>query len=299
MLLWSAPCCSSAGVGFIIQVSSEPARDAPSNERPPSPVATVEQIMNGIVVRMRRMVYRRGRHGRRRVRNQGHRASAKGIGTPWPTVRRRSSNPRVPPLEIARPQPLWTTAELSGATFMNTPRSEPLKNGDVDDMSEMSGGNLNTTCDTCHERSSVSAQSNGGGDGCRCRFHRAHRRSEAAIDTGTTGEDAAASAGAPRGRAVRAADVPRGQAHGHRLRPSGFPGGRHLLSLQAEGRPAVREPVHDWAQLDALVGVLGGVQANPYIIDAIIGFSVVYKAFDNMDGFKRFFGVQPGRVWRS
>jgi HupE/UreJ protein len=42
-----------------------------------------------------------------------------------------------------------------------------------------------------------------------------------------------------------------------------------------------------------LVGVLGGVRANPYIVDAIIGFSVVYKAFDNMDGFRRFFGVQP------
>ena len=42
-----------------------------------------------------------------------------------------------------------------------------------------------------------------------------------------------------------------------------------------------------------LVGVLGGVRANPYLIDAIIGFSVVYKAFDNIDGFKHFFGVQP------
>src|SRR5262249_49333620 len=42
-----------------------------------------------------------------------------------------------------------------------------------------------------------------------------------------------------------------------------------------------------------LVGVLGGVRANPYIIDAIIGFSVVYKAFDNIDGFTHFFGVQP------
>ena len=42
-----------------------------------------------------------------------------------------------------------------------------------------------------------------------------------------------------------------------------------------------------------LVGLLGGVHANPYLIDAIIGFSVVYKAFDNMDGFKRFFGFQP------
>src|SRR6266850_3568782 len=42
-----------------------------------------------------------------------------------------------------------------------------------------------------------------------------------------------------------------------------------------------------------LAGVLGGVHANPYLIDAIIGFSVVYKAFDNMDGFKRFLGFQP------
>src|SRR5262245_47572117 len=42
-----------------------------------------------------------------------------------------------------------------------------------------------------------------------------------------------------------------------------------------------------------LVGVLGGVHANSYIIDAIIGLSVVYKAFDNIDGFKRFLGFQP------
>ena len=42
-----------------------------------------------------------------------------------------------------------------------------------------------------------------------------------------------------------------------------------------------------------LLGVFGHVHANPYIIDAIIGFSVVYKAFDNMDGFKRFLGFQP------
>src|SRR3989442_6195417 len=42
-----------------------------------------------------------------------------------------------------------------------------------------------------------------------------------------------------------------------------------------------------------LLGVLGHVHANPYVVDAIIGFSVVYKAFDNMDGFKRLFGFQP------
>jgi len=42
-----------------------------------------------------------------------------------------------------------------------------------------------------------------------------------------------------------------------------------------------------------LLGVLGHVHANPYIVDAIIGFSVVYKAFDNMDGFKRMLGFEP------
>ena len=45
--------------------------------------------------------------------------------------------------------------------------------------------------------------------------------------------------------------------------------------------------------LTLLAGVLGGIQANAYIIDAIIGLSVVYKAFDNMGGFKTLLGVQP------
>jgi hypothetical protein len=42
-----------------------------------------------------------------------------------------------------------------------------------------------------------------------------------------------------------------------------------------------------------LAGVLGGIHANSYVVDAVIGFSVVYKAFDNMDGFKRFLGFEP------
>ena len=45
--------------------------------------------------------------------------------------------------------------------------------------------------------------------------------------------------------------------------------------------------------LTLLAGVLGGIHANSYVIDAIIGLSVVYKAFDNMDGFKRLFGFEP------
>ena len=42
-----------------------------------------------------------------------------------------------------------------------------------------------------------------------------------------------------------------------------------------------------------LAGVLGGIQANSYVIDAIIGLSVVYKAFENMGGFDRLLGFRP------
>ncbi len=42
-----------------------------------------------------------------------------------------------------------------------------------------------------------------------------------------------------------------------------------------------------------LFGVLTGVTANAYIIDAIIGLSVVYKSLDNLGAFRRWFGVQP------
>jgi len=42
-----------------------------------------------------------------------------------------------------------------------------------------------------------------------------------------------------------------------------------------------------------LFGVLTGISANAYIIDAIIGLSVVYKALDNLGAYRRWFGVQP------
>ena len=42
------------------------------------------------------------------------------------------------------------------------------------------------------------------------------------------------------------------------------------------------------------MGAIGGVRAIvPNIIDAIIGLSIVYKAFENMGGFRRFLGTQP------
>jgi hypothetical protein len=42
-----------------------------------------------------------------------------------------------------------------------------------------------------------------------------------------------------------------------------------------------------------LLGVLGGVHVNPYLVDAIIGLSVAYIAFDNLGGFKTLLGFQP------
>jgi hypothetical protein len=42
-----------------------------------------------------------------------------------------------------------------------------------------------------------------------------------------------------------------------------------------------------------LIGVLADIQVNAYLIDAIIGLSIVYKAFENIDGFKRVFGFEP------
>ncbi|MCA0245422.1 MAG: HupE/UreJ family protein [Proteobacteria bacterium] len=42
-----------------------------------------------------------------------------------------------------------------------------------------------------------------------------------------------------------------------------------------------------------LLGVYFNVGINSYIIDAIIGLSVVYKALDNMGAFQRWLGFQP------
>jgi len=52
--------------------------------------------------------------------------------------------------------------------------------------------------------------------------------------------------------------------------------------------------------LTLLSGVLANVQVNAYLIDAIIGLSVVYKGFDNLGGFQRLFNYQPNTkvaVW--
>ena len=45
--------------------------------------------------------------------------------------------------------------------------------------------------------------------------------------------------------------------------------------------------------LTLLYGVLADVDVNAYVIDAIIGLSVVYKGFENVGGFQRVFGIAP------
>ncbi|WP_237045145.1 HupE/UreJ family protein [Aquipseudomonas alcaligenes] len=42
-----------------------------------------------------------------------------------------------------------------------------------------------------------------------------------------------------------------------------------------------------------LFGVLSNISISSYVIDAIIGFSVVYKALDNLGAFQRWSGYQP------
>lgn len=42
-----------------------------------------------------------------------------------------------------------------------------------------------------------------------------------------------------------------------------------------------------------LIGVYFDIPANAYLIDAIIGFSIVYKALDNLGAYQRWLGFQP------
>ncbi|WP_339913583.1 HupE/UreJ family protein [uncultured Brevundimonas sp.] len=42
-----------------------------------------------------------------------------------------------------------------------------------------------------------------------------------------------------------------------------------------------------------LLGVLTDISVSSYLVDAIIGLSVVYKALDNLGAYKRWFGFQP------
>ena len=45
-----------------------------------------------------------------------------------------------------------------------------------------------------------------------------------------------------------------------------------------------------------LAGVLMGTNVSSYLVDAIIGLSVVYKALDNLGAYQRWFGFQPNTM---
>jgi hypothetical protein len=42
-----------------------------------------------------------------------------------------------------------------------------------------------------------------------------------------------------------------------------------------------------------LAGALGGIRVDPYLVDMIIGLSIVYKGFENIGGFQRVLKFQP------
>lgn len=44
-----------------------------------------------------------------------------------------------------------------------------------------------------------------------------------------------------------------------------------------------------------LLGVLNGWHVNPYLVDAVIGFSIVYRAIDNLGGWRTLLGFQPNK----
>ena len=45
--------------------------------------------------------------------------------------------------------------------------------------------------------------------------------------------------------------------------------------------------------LTLLAGTFAGIRVNTYVIDAIIALTVVHKAFENLDGFRRGLGITP------
>lgn len=42
-----------------------------------------------------------------------------------------------------------------------------------------------------------------------------------------------------------------------------------------------------------IAATLLGITANAYLVDAVIALSVIYKGFDNLDGFRRWIGIEP------
>lgn len=48
--------------------------------------------------------------------------------------------------------------------------------------------------------------------------------------------------------------------------------------------------------LTLILGVLLDLRVSPFLVDAVIGFSVAYKGFDNLHGFDTLFGARPNEA---
>ena len=67
-----------------------------------------------------------------------------------------------------------------------------------------------------------------------------------------------------------------------------------IFFLTSFGTSSVSSPHSPRATASTLLGAtMMGISANAYIIDAIIALSVIYKGFENLDGFKKYLVMPP------
>jgi len=95
------------------------------------------------------------------------------------------------------------------------------------------------------------------------------------------------------GAADIAFPLSRRQAHGDGIRPSALVIGTVFFLYKLRDIAIYVTTFSIGHSTTLLLGVLGGVHINPYLVDAVIGLSVVYIAFDNLGGFKTLLGIQP------
>ena len=239
------------GIGFIIAGERTAQHSAPAAayHAPIAPVASIKQIMNGIVMPNADVVYkavgldvigrRVRRHraekrpgvGRRCRQRRGHR----GVRQPAPHGRPRRRRWRVGEDDADVHRRRQGGAEGGRGQDSRTVSLWRAAISTRPVMSVMSGTSAakRAPSQRWRRRRSCSSSASAGLD--------AH---------GVSGKDALFLQSI-QGARHRSAHVSRRQAHGHRLRPSGVPGRRHLLSVPPEGHRAIRQPLHDRSQRHA------------------------------------------------
>ena len=83
------------------------------------------------------------------------------------------------------------------------------------------------------------------------------------------------------------------QASGAQLLPFIYLGAKHIFLYRMKDVGIYVTLFAVGHSVTLLYGVLSETNVNAYMVDAIIGFSVVYKALDNLGAFRRWFGFQP------